>query len=208
MILDNPVIKTIAKVLLPIVLLLSVIAIPLWKENRNLKLQLSNSLHQIEVQDLNLGRALTEVGDAQARLSELSKEIQDDIGKKDKKVVRYIEVEAKHDVSVKDAELKVGVVVSDTAENKSSLNKILTPEDVCPGVEKLPFLYQDFRLKVYGDCIVRIITYELSQTFTLKVLETVDKNNNRSHYALLEEVTPDGKVKLKLTKFQVIIDRD
>lgn len=147
---------------------------------------------------LEIGRAHTQVANAESRIKFLSEEIQKDIQSQKAMVDSYTTLEAKYNAKGS------GTLYLPGAER--TIYTYVTTNGGPIKLESLPFEFNDFRLHVNGDAITKTFSYTLKQKFEVQLADTKLKSGAHNHYAELYELDESGKRvgKLELTKFEVI----
>lgn len=142
--------------------------------------------------DLSKGRANTIFIESKTHLKELAPEIQKDIKDRDAKLNTVGKIETKYEAAVEGA-----LITGPTIVEKSRNDKCV--------ISSLPFSYQDFRLKAYGDIANKTFNYKLTQKFEIIFAETKLSSGAVNNYAELYELDQSNKRvgRMELVKFDV-----
>jgi len=184
--------------------------------NTNSKLQ-----ETLMTQNLELGRAHTQFGEAQDQIGKLEQRIQDEINTRDALLTRYGELEAKLEQAVVPKPVKtiVKYVEGPPIEIQQDLISGLLYQAVAihtlSPIDKLKGTYKDHRLDI--SCLIQpspgeldipiLIGYNLTLRLKGVYAETITPEGAVNNYVTLYEVDKEGNEikKLELEKFEMVV---
>ena len=185
----------------------------------------TNDLLNSELMEANLeiGRAHTLYGNAQAKNEKLQKDLQDYLKKNNELIVAYGELEAKYDAVVNNTEVPTDVTTGDPIAcdvpsfSRGMLYEAITENTLTP-VDSLQGAYQDHRLFI--GCLVKpypnsdrnipmFIGYNLHLSIGGQVVETYTESGAVNHYVNLFELDDKGNRvgEFKLSRLEFVVNK-
>ncbi len=223
------------KYLLPIGLVALVLALStgmyfLWKKNKELdnKLKYTNSLY--EDASLQLGRATTELGDANKKVNQLSNELQGQLKARQEVAKQYGELHTKYQVVVNQAAMPVehsGTIVDPTepgfefSEGHYYLATDAGGTTLIDLGPDLKFGFKDSRIVIAAKLATGVsketkqltpmsdISYKLQLRIKTLLITTIDPQGRENTYAEMYEMDESGSKilgKFSTDKFYVVKD--
>jgi hypothetical protein len=202
-------------ILVAAVLGLGVLSLSFYKKNSDLQKLATARNTELMKANLDLGRAHTKIGDANALVSKLGKRIRQEIKAREAAVASYGELQLKYEAEKKKVKTLTKIVYKDrTTEKVVDLpkKKLFMRQDdgTYKEITSLLYSYKDFRIVIEGDAVKQTLSYKLTQRFRGQLVETHLPTGGKNHYATFYELDEKGKDigKLKLEKFEVIRSED
>jgi len=176
---------------------------------------------QLMESKLEIGRAHTQFGNAQAYADSLEKALEDEINARNAEITRYGELVAKYE-AMKKSKGKGKVIYVQGPKTKGDkfetgmLYAAIDDRTLVP-VEQVGAKYQDFRLDAQclflpkpgmADSIPFEFSYNLHLTYAGELVETITPSGAINHYFNMWELDDKGKRvgKLEITDYNVVID--
>jgi hypothetical protein len=166
--------------------------------------QTNEKLHSA---NLDIGRARTREGDAQALIDQLRIDIQKEIQQRQAVLVMYSLLEAKYTQAVNNVRTITKVVYEDKIIDLPKGKIFVRLDDGnYKEITSLTYNYKDYHIEINGDSIKETLSYKLNQRFAGVLAKTRMKDGSSDYYLRLSELDKDGKSTqdLKLEKFEVI----
>lgn len=172
---------------------------------------LDQTNEQLHSANLELGRARTREGDAEAMISKLQEDIRKEIQQRNATLIMYAELQTKYIQVIENVKTITKIVYEDKIIDLPKGKIFFRDGDgVYKEVTSLTYNYEDYHLKINGDAIKETLSYELSQKFHGVLAKTKMKDGSYDYYMKLSELGADGKPgpELQFEKFEVIETSD
>lgn len=189
------------------------ISYTVWKKNKELDIQLKRANAQYEEASLALDRATTELGDANKKVSELSKDLQGQLKARQEITQRYAELHTKYEVIASQNNIPVdntGTIVDSTAPDfrfAEGHYYLATEQGGSKLVDlgpDLKFGFHDNRIVISAKLATGVdkqtkqltpmsdISYKLQLRIKTMMVTTIDPKGHENTYAEMYEVDETG----------------